>query len=78
MPLGDIAGEMLGGVFRLMVRILFEIVVEFLIQGAGHMILRTIRPKSEPSDTARTFVGLAFWAIVIVLGVLFYRQAVAA
>lgn len=32
------------------------------------MILRTVRPKSEPDDTASTFVGLAFWAAAIVLG----------
>ncbi len=32
MPLEDIAGEMLGGVFRFIGRPLFEGVVEFLIQ----------------------------------------------
>ena len=77
MPLGDIAGEMLGGAFRFIGRILFEVVVEFLIQGAGHVILRTVRPKSEPSETASTFVGLALWATVIVLGWFLYRQSIA-
>ncbi len=78
MPLGDIAGEALGGVFRFIGRLLFEVVVELLIQGAGHVILRTVRPKSEPSETACTLVGLVFWATVIVLGWLVYQQSIAA
>jgi hypothetical protein len=35
MPLGDIAGEALGGVFRVIARIVFEIVVEWLLRGTG-------------------------------------------
>ena len=35
MPLGDIAGEALGGVFRFIARIVFEIVVEWLLRGTG-------------------------------------------
>lgn len=77
MPLGDIAGEALGGVFRFIARLLFEVVVEWLIQGAGHVILRTVRPKSEPGETASTLVGLVFWAVVIVLGWFLYRQSIA-
>ncbi len=78
MPLGDIAGEALGGVFRFIGRLVFEVVVELLIQGAGYVILRTFRPKSEPDETACTVVGLVFWAAVIVLGWLVYRQSTAA
>lgn len=78
MPLGDIAGEVLGGVFRFVAQMFVEIVVEFLIQGTGRSILRTVRPKAEPSDTACTCTGLAFWAGVIALGLFVYRQAVAA
>jgi hypothetical protein len=78
MPIGDIAGEALGGVFRFVGRLLFEVVVEVLIQGTGHVILRTVRPKSEPGETACTLVGLLFWATVIVLGWFLYRQSIAA
>lgn len=78
MPLGDIAGEALGGVLRFIGRLLFEVVVEVLIQGTGHVILRTVRPKSEPGETACTLVGLVFWATVIVLGWFLYRQSIAA
>jgi hypothetical protein len=78
MPIGDIAGEALGGVFRFVGRLLFEVVVEVLIQGTGHVILRTVRSKSEPGETACTLVGLLFWATVIVLGWFLYRQSIAA
>ena len=78
MPLGDIAGDIFGGILRLIMRIIFEIVIEFLIRGAGHLILGLIRPKSESSETAATFTGLAFWAVTIALAVFLYKQTVAA
>ena len=78
MPLGDIAGETLGGIFRFVARLLVEVVVEILIQGTGYLILRTARPKSEPGETACTVAGMAFWAVVIALAWLFYRQSFAA
>lgn len=75
MPLGDIAGEALGGVFRFIARILFEIVVEWLLHGTGALILRLIRPRHEPGETAAILTGLLFWIAVIALGLWLYRQA---
>lgn len=54
MPLGDIAGEALGGVFRVIARIVFEIVVEWLLRGTGALILRVLRPRHAPGEAAAT------------------------
>ena len=57
----DIAGEVIGGVVRVAARFIIEVVFEFAIQGTGDLILRTIRPRSEPGDAACALVGLLFW-----------------
>jgi quinol-cytochrome oxidoreductase complex cytochrome b subunit len=73
-PLGDIAGDALGGVFRFIARILFEIVVEWLLRGTGAMILRLVRPRLVPGETVATLTGLGFWIALIALGLWIYRQ----
>lgn len=75
MPLGDIAGEALGGVLRFVVRIVFEIVVEWLLRGTGALILRLMRPRHEPGETAAVVTGLLFWIAMMALGLWWYRQA---
>lgn len=75
MPLGDIAGEALSGVFRFIARIVFEIVVEWLLRGTGALILRLVRPRHEPGETAAILAGLVFWIAMIALGFWVYRQA---
>lgn len=73
MPLGDLAGDALGGVFRFIGRLLAELVLELLVKGAGRAMLRILRPRSEPGDTAATLAGLLFWAVLVALAVLIYR-----
>lgn len=73
MPLGDLAGEALGGVLRVVGRFLFEIIVEVLLQGTGLVVIRLVRPRSEPGEVACTIVGLLFWACVGTAGFLLYR-----
>jgi hypothetical protein len=46
MPVGEIAGEALGGFVRVVGRILFEIFFEIIIQGTGYVLVRTVRPKT--------------------------------
>ena len=75
MPIGDIAGEALGGVARFAGRVLFEIVFELIVQGTGHLLLRFLRPKSDPGDTASAIVGLLFWAGVVAGGFWLYHVA---
>jgi hypothetical protein len=74
MPLGDIAGEAVGGVFRFMARIVFEIVFEWLLRGTGALILRLIRPRHEPGETEAAITGLVFWIAMAALGFWVYRQ----
>ena len=78
MPLGDVAGELLGNAFRVVARLVLEVFVELLVKGVGYGIIKAFRPRSEPGDGACALVGLAFWAVVAVGAVIIYRQAVAA
>ncbi|MBD9437014.1 hypothetical protein IB223_13000 [Pseudoxanthomonas sp. PXM03] len=75
MPLGEIAGEALGGVFRFVAHIVFEIVVEWLLRGTGALILRLSRPRHEPGETAAIVTGLLFWIAMVAFGFWLYRQA---
>lgn len=77
MPLGEIASDALGGVARVVGRILFEVFFEFIIQGTGYVLVRTVRPKTEPDDTVCAVVGLLFWAAVGVGSYFAYRAAAA-
>lgn len=78
MPIGEIAGEALGGIARFVGRILFEIVFEFIIQGTGSALLRLFRPRSEPSDTACALVGILFWVGAVVSGLWLHHYLAAA
>lgn len=73
MPIGEIAGEVLGGAARVIGRVLFELVVEVMIRGTGHVLSRAIRPASEPGDTASAIAGVVFWATVGAGGFFVYR-----
>ncbi len=77
MPIGDIAGEALGGIFRVIGRILFEVFFEFMLQGTGYVLIRLFRPNDEPSDTACTIVGIIFWVVVGTGGYFIYRAVTA-
>ena len=77
MPLGDIAGEALGGIFRVVGRILFEVFFEFIIQGTGYLLVRIFKKEAEPDDTVCTVVGLLFWLAVGIGGYFIYRATAA-
>jgi hypothetical protein len=68
MPIGDIASEALGGIARVIGRIIVELLFEVIIQGTGYVLLRIFRPRAEPSDTACAVVGLLFWVGVAAAG----------
>ena len=78
MALGDIAGEVLGDALRVVGRILFEVVFELLIKGVGYALIKLLRRQPEPSDASCGLVGLVFWAALIAVGLVVYRQAIAA
>lgn len=64
MPVGEVIGEGLGVVLRLVGRLLLEVLVEWLIMGAGRTLMGLVRPRSEPSDMACGIVGILFWVVV--------------
>ena len=64
MPLGEIAGEVLGGIFRLVGELFLQIVVELLIKGPGYFICRLFRKEVNPDGAAVVFVGLLFWVLI--------------
>ena len=68
MPLGDIAGELLGGILRLIAHTAGEIVLEFLIRGPGYLICRAFGHRVDPDGAASTLVGILFWAVVALVG----------
>ncbi|WP_312316123.1 hypothetical protein [Stenotrophomonas sp.] len=73
MPLDDIAGSLLGGLFRFVIYVFVDIFFEAIIKGTGHVVLVTLRPKKEPSETACAVVGLLFWVALVVMSVLILR-----
>ena len=78
MHMGEIAGEALGGILRFVGRIFVELVFELLIQGTGHVILKTLRSRKEPGDTESAIVGLLVWVAVAAAGFWLYQHATAA
>ena len=65
MPLGDIAGELLGGIVRIIGQFILEVVFELLIKGPGYLICRVFRKDIDPDSPIVVLVGFAFWAIVL-------------
>ena len=69
MPIGDIAGELLGGVLRAIGSIFVEVILEIAIRGPGYLISRMFRNDIDPDGGWVVVVGLVFW---IVIGVISY------
>lgn len=64
-PRDELAGDALGGLFRLLGRMLVEPVFELPIKGVGDGVLRVLRPRHEPSETATTVASLLTWIMAI-------------
>ncbi len=65
MPVEERVGGLLAGVFRFLASLFTDLVIEVAIQGTGYLLLRLLRPRSEPSEAAATLAGLCVWAILI-------------
>lgn len=72
MPVGEIAGEILGGILRLLGYFLAETVFEVLIKGAGYFICRLFCKRVNPDGIPAVFVGMLFWCLVLYLGFVVY------
>ena len=75
MPLGDIAGELIGGLLRVIGQFVLEIVLEILIKGPGYVIVRAFRRREsvDPDSAVVILVGILFWVVLIVGGYLAYQ-----
>jgi hypothetical protein len=72
MPIGDAAGEFLGGVLRAIGNIVLEVVLEILIRGPGYLICRIFKKDINPEGGWVIVAGLAFWIFVAVGGLYSY------
>ena len=72
MPIGDIAGELLGGALRVIGNILLEVVLEIFIRGPGYLICRSFKKNIDPESGWVVLAGLAFWILVAISGYFTY------
>jgi hypothetical protein len=64
--MGEVIAELLGGVLRFSYSLIFDVVVELLIRGAGYWICRLLRRDVDPEGALVVWVGIAFWIALIV------------
>ncbi|MEP1741442.1 MAG: hypothetical protein ABJI60_00795 [Kangiellaceae bacterium] len=70
MPVGEIAGEFLGGILKFIGRFFAEFIFEMLIKGTGYLICKRFSKRVDPEGALVVLVGLVFLGLVGV-GVLF-------
>lgn len=75
MPLGEIASEVLGGVFRFVGNVFLEVVLEFLIRGPGYLLCKPFKKDVDPDGGLAAFVGIIFWVVVGVGAWFIYQEA---
>lgn len=66
---GEIIGEGLAFVLKLLWRLAVEIILELLVIGGGRLLIHLVRPRAEPSQFVCAAVGVSFW---IAVGLLVY------
>ena len=65
MPIGEIAGEVLGGVLRIIGRALAEVVFEICIKGLGYLVCRPFSHSVNPDGALVAVVGLIAWLLIL-------------
>lgn len=65
MPLGEIAGEIIGGTLRLIGRFFAEVVLEIFIKGFGNLVCRVFSRSIDPDGIIVLVVGVFSWAAII-------------
>lgn len=63
----DALAEVAGAALRLFGRIVFEVVVEWLIYGTGRLVLWPLYRRKPPGDSACLLAGVGFWLLVLFL-----------
>lgn len=71
MALAELAVELIAPVIKLLANFFIEVVVEVLIRGAGFIIAHPFSKKLKPDDGVVLFIGIMFWATIILAGLYF-------
>ena len=72
MPVDEIAGSVIGGLFRLILSFFTEIVFELLVKGLGYLACRPFSRRVDPDGLAVVLVGLMLWGLLIWSGFFLY------
>lgn len=72
MPIGDIAGELLGWVLRAIGSIIVDVVLEIAIRVPGYLICRRFKRDLDPDGGWIVIVGVMFWVILGFIGYFSY------
>jgi hypothetical protein len=64
MPIGEIAGELLGGAVRFLGSIVVELVLEVAIRGPGYFICRLFDEDVDPESSWVILAGVIFWILI--------------
>ena len=69
MEILEVAGEIVGTVFRKLFGFFAEIVFEILIKWMGYLVCRIFTRRVDPEGLRVTLVGIASWCVI---GVVLY------
>ncbi len=61
MPLGEIASEALGTVFRFVGQVLIDVFAEVIVKGPGYLICRLFSRDVDPNGMRVAVVSILFW-----------------
>ncbi|GAB2197034.1 hypothetical protein [Sessilibacter sp. MAH4] len=73
MPIGEIAGDMVVGVFRLIGSFIVDVIFEILVKGLGYLICRPFLKSIDPDGIVVVLVGFVAWIILLFTGYIVYQ-----
>lgn len=66
MPLVEIAGELAGGIFRMLWHFVVEVFFQYAVKLPGYLILKKVFKSDAQIDSWRAgFTGLIFWLAIV-------------
>ena len=68
----DLVEGAVGGIFRFIVRVLTEIILEFMIRGVGYLVCRLFSKKVDPDSISVFISGVLVWLLISVGGYKIY------
>jgi hypothetical protein len=74
MPLGDLAGGLIGGALRLIVQFFLEIILEIVVRGPGYLICRLFDKDIDPEGGWVAITGIVFWIGLVSGGIFLWHK----